>query len=79
MQVEDERLVGRPAQLDALALGGAQHALRRRHAALRDAKLKRANCGLRVFVAGDDRLCKARAKRNHSRDNPCRQHCAIVA
>ena len=36
MQVEDERLVGRPAQLDALALGGAQHALRRRHAALRD-------------------------------------------
>ena len=29
MEVQDERLFGAPAQLDALALGCAQHALRR--------------------------------------------------
>ncbi len=79
MDMQDERLVGGPAQFDALALGRAQHALRRRHAALRDAKLERANGGLRAFVAGDDRLGKARAERNDSRDDPCCRHCVIVA
>ncbi len=55
VEVQDERLIGAPAQLDALALGCAQHALRRRHAALRDAKLECAGGGLRAFGAGEDR------------------------
>jgi hypothetical protein len=38
--VQDERLVGAPAQLDALALGRAQHALRRRHTARGDLNLE---------------------------------------
>jgi len=79
VEMQDERLVGRPAQLDALALGGAQHALRRRHAALRDVKLERPNSGSRAFVAGDDRLCKARAERDDCRDYPCCRHWVIVA
>lgn len=78
MEVQDERLVGAPAQLDLLALGYAQHALRRRHAALRDVKLKRAGGGVRAFGAGYDRKCKARAGRDDSRENPCCQHRAIV-
>lgn len=40
VEVQDERLVGAPAQLDALALGRAQHALRRRHTALGDLNLE---------------------------------------
>ena len=79
MKVQDERLVGAPAQLDALALGGAQHALRRRHAALRDAKFERARGGWRALGAGDDWLCKACAERDDSCDNPCCRHCVIVA
>ena len=78
VEMQDERLVGAPAQLDALALGCAQHPLRRRHAALRDAKLERAGGGSRAFAACHDRQRKARAKRDDSRDNPCCQHRAIV-
>jgi len=78
MEVQDERLVGAPAQLDALALGGAQYTLRRRHAALRDAKLERADDGLRAFVAGHDGQRRARAERDDSRENLCCRHRAIV-
>jgi hypothetical protein len=42
VEVQDERLIGAPAQLDALALGGAQYALRRRHAPLGDLNLEAA-------------------------------------
>ena len=54
MQVQDEGLVGSPAQFDAFALGCAQDTLRLRHAAVRDAKLEGAVGGLRAFVAGHD-------------------------
>ena len=68
VQVQHERLVGAPAQLDALALGRAQHTLRRRHAALCDVKLERVSGGLRAFPARYDRQRKARAERDDSRD-----------
>ena len=79
VEVQDERLVGAPAQLDALALGCAQHPLRGRHAALRDLKLKCVGGGSRAFAARHDRLRRAGAERDDSRDNPCCQHRAIVA
>ena len=79
VEMQDERLVGAPVQFDALALGGAQHALRRRHAALRDVKLELAGGGLRALGAGDDRLCKACAERDNCRDYPCCRHWVIVA
>lgn len=68
MEVQHERLVGAPAQLDALAFGGAQYTLGRRHAALHDANLERADGGLRTFVGSDDWQRKVRAERNASRD-----------
>ena len=55
VEVQEQRLVAAPAQLDVLALGCAQHALRRRHAALLDAKLEAAGGGSRAFGAGADR------------------------
>jgi len=79
MQVQDKRLVGGPAQLDALALGRAQHLLRWRHAALRYAKLERAQAGWWTLGVGDDRQRKAWTERNDSRDDPCCRHCVIVA
>jgi hypothetical protein len=53
--------------------------LRRRHAALRDAKLERAQVGERTFGVGHDRQRKAWTERNDSDDDPCCRHRAIVA
>ncbi len=71
MEVQNERLIARPAQFDAFALDCAQHALRRRHAALGDLN----------FEGMDRRLRqrKTRAERDDSREHPCSGHRAIVA